>query len=176
MKKIAVGSQNPVKIEAVRLAFDKVWPEEEWSVQGVDVESGVPDQPMSDSESITGATNRAERALSSSDADFAVGLEGGIQQINGSYFVCGWVVIIDKEGNSSVGSSVRIVLPEKMMELIQEGYEVGEVNDKIFNRDNSKQDNGHFGLMTNNVITRTHGYTDGVVAALALFIHPELRT
>ena len=63
MKKVAVGSKNPVKIEAVRLAFKTAWPRKEWAVEGVEVDSGVPDQPMSDEESICGARNRAQRSL-----------------------------------------------------------------------------------------------------------------
>lgn len=175
MKKIAVGSKNPVKIQAVKQAFEKVWPDEVWHVEGTDVDSGVPDQPMSDSESIKGATNRATRALRALNPNFAVGLEGGIQEIDGKYFDCGWVVVKDKEGNIGVGSSVRMIVPKKMMKLIREGYELGDVDDKIFGLENTKHGSGHFGLMTKDAITRTHGYTDGVIAALTLFIHPDLR-
>ncbi len=52
--------------------------------------------------------------------------------------------------------------------------ELGEALDKIFNRINTKQAEGHFGLMTNKVITRTQGYRDGVIMALARFIQPQL--
>lgn len=53
--KVAVGSLNPVKIEGTRAAFEALWPEEQWDVEGVNVNSGVSDQPMSDGESIKGA-------------------------------------------------------------------------------------------------------------------------
>ena len=52
--KIAVGSENPVKINAVKHAFKLVWPKKKWEVIGVKVTSGVSDQPMSDVESIKG--------------------------------------------------------------------------------------------------------------------------
>lgn len=52
---VAVGSTNPVKIEASKLAFEAVWPKRVFEVEGVSVSSGVSDQPMSDQESITGA-------------------------------------------------------------------------------------------------------------------------
>lgn len=41
MKKVAVGSKNPVKVDAVRIAFERVWPEEKWVVEGAEVKSEV---------------------------------------------------------------------------------------------------------------------------------------
>lgn len=37
--KVVVGSTNPVKINAVKLAFEKVWPNEKWEVTGIKVSS-----------------------------------------------------------------------------------------------------------------------------------------
>ena len=100
---VAVGSENPVKIESVRLAFQKIWPETVWVVQGVAVPSGVSDQPMSDAESIQGARNRAIACGKQLGAAYGVGLEGGIQQIGEQYFECGWMVIIDATGKKVSG-------------------------------------------------------------------------
>ena len=172
--KIAVGSQNPVKIEAVRLAFEELWPEERWVVEGVNVSSGVSDQPMSDEESIQGARNRAERSIKELHADYGVGLEGGLHQIGELYFDCGWVAVVDRQGIEGIGSTAKIPTPPRMVEMIKKGMEIGVVNDLIFGTQNSKQGDGHFGLMTKNVITRRSGYRDGVVMALSRFVHPEL--
>lgn len=172
--RVAIGSKNPVKIEAVKEAFQKVWPDKKFEFVGVEVSSGVPDQPMSDEESIKGATNRATRAKSAVEADFGVGLEGGLQKIGERWFDCGWIVVIDNEGKAGVGSSLRLEAPTKMMEFIHQGIELGKVNDILFKIENSKHDQGHFGLMTNNVIKRKEGYRDGIIAALAAFMHPEL--
>lgn len=172
--KIAIGSKNPVKIAAVQDAFELVWPDENFVFEGSDVASGVPDQPMSDEESILGATNRAERALEALGADFGVGLEGGIQQIGEKYFDCGWIVVVDKDGKKGVGSSIRMAVPFKMIKMIKEGKELGTVVDIVFGTQNSKHAGGHFGLMTNSGVTRLSGYRDGVISALAAFIHPEV--
>src|SRR3989344_4029632 len=94
--KVAVGSKNPVKIEAVKRAFEIIWPEKKWDVLGVEVSSGVSNQPMSDLESIKGATTRAKRAIKALKADFGVGLEGGLQKIKKDWFDCGWIVVINK--------------------------------------------------------------------------------
>jgi len=172
--KVAVGSKNPVKIEAVKLAFEKVFPKEHWDVEGADVASGVSDQPMSDEESIRGARARAQKARDALNADFGVGLEGGLQQIGNDWFDCGWISIFDTQGIEGIGSSVRMHTPDKMIEMVHEGMELGLVNDKLFGIENSKQGDGHFGLMTKNAITRTTGYTEAVIAALARFIRPEV--
>lgn len=171
---MAVGSKNPVKIEAVRLAFEQIWPKKKWRVIGIKVNHGITDQPMSDRESIQGAKNRSRRALKKLGADFGVGLEGGLQKIGKLWFDCGWAVVVDKQGKIGIGSTARMIVPARIIKLVKQGKELGEALDKIFNRTNVKQAEGHFGLMTNKVITRTQGYRDGVIMALARFIQPQL--
>lgn len=174
-KKVAVGSKNPVKVEAVRLAFSDVWPEIEWVVNGSDVASGVSDQPMSDKESVKGAINRAKRALKELKADFGVGIEGGIQKIGSEYVDSGWVIVFEKSGKMGIGSSIRMHTPHKMMEMVLEkGLELGDACDILFSRKNTKQTEGQFGLLTKNLITRTDAYRSGVLSALVRFINPEL--
>lgn len=172
--KVAVGSKNPVKIKAVRLAFQTVWPDRKWSVSGVEAASGVSVQPMSDIESITGARNRAILAVKKLRADFGVGLEGGLQKIGKEYFDCGWVVVLDQNGNEGMGSTARILVPKKLIKMIKRGRELGEINDMVFGKRNSKQAEGYFGTMTNNAITRLKAYKHGVIVALSRFIHPNL--
>lgn len=172
--KVAIGSKNRVKIACVEEAFKKVWPERDFIFEGVEVSSSVPDQPMSDEESITGATNRAKRALEKTHADFGVGLEGGLQQTSGEWYDCGWIVVVDTKGMKGIGSTIKMAVPAKMIELIQQGKELGDVVDIVFGQHNSKQSGGHFGLMSNNIITRKDGYRDGVISALVAFLHPDL--
>lgn len=173
--RITVGSENPAKIEAVKQAFALIFPNEERELCGVDVAAGVSNQPMNDKESIKGARNRAVAALQSiPDADFAVGLEGGLESIAGHWFDCGWIVILSGTGEEGIGSTFRIEVPEKLMKLIRAGKELGEADDIIFQKINSRQSGGNFGLMTNNAVTRVQGYRDGVIAALSRFIHPDL--
>jgi len=174
MIKIAVGSTNPVKIKSVSLAFTKVWPHHHFDVQGVSVSSGVPSQPLSDTESIQGALNRARTAQKLLAADYGVGLEGGLQLIEKLWFNCGWMAVIDKQGIVGLGSTARIITPPPMVDMIKKGTELGSVVDHFFGTKNAKQGVGHFGLMTNQAITRESGYTDGVIMALVRFLHPEL--
>lgn len=172
--KIAVGSTNPVKIKATKDAFRTLWPNKKWKVECVKVPSGISDQPMSDEESIKGATTRAKKALKALKADFGVGLEGGLQKIGSKWFDCGWAVVVSKDGKVGIASTVRIETPTKLMKLIKKGIELGVANDLYFKKENSKQGQGHFGLMTNGTITRAQGYRDGLIMALTRFLHPEL--
>src|SRR6266568_722375 len=146
--KIAIGSKNPIKIKAAITAFQKVFPQEKLEVIGVEVISEVSNQPMSDKESIKGAETRARKAISLLQADYGVGMEGGLQEIDGMWFDCGWIVIIDKFGDKGIGSSGRIHTPKKIMDLIHQGLEIGHANDLLFQKKNSKESLGHFGLMT----------------------------
>lgn len=171
---VAVGSTNPVKTAAVKQAFKKVFPKTRWQVVSLEVASGVTAQPMNDNESLIGARNRARKALKKIGADYGVGLEGGLQKIGKLWFDCGWVVVVDKAGREGVGSTVKMLVPPVMMKLIKQGRELGDACDVIFKTKNAKQAEGHFGLMTKNAISRTAGYRDGVISALARFIHPQL--
>ncbi len=133
--KVVVGSNNPVKIEATKLAFEKVWPDEKFEVIGFDIESGVSAQPMSAEESLKGARNRAKMAFEKMKADFAVGAEGGLEEINGKWFDCGWIVVVDKKGNEGVGTSVRMETPIRFMEkVLKEGMEIGDIDDNFFKK------------------------------------------
>lgn len=172
--KIAVGSTNPVKIEATRQAFKKVWPKKKWEVTDLEIPSGVSHQPKSDLESIKGATNRAKGALQQGKADFGVGLEGGISKINGVWFDTAWIVIIAKNGKKGIGSTINMPTPPSFIKKVEKGMEIGHIDDEVFKRQNSKHQEGHFGLMTKNALTRESAYIEGVVSALVPFINPKL--
>lgn len=172
--KVGVGSTNPVKIEATRNAFQKVWPGKIWEIVGVEVESGVSSQPMSDAESIKGATNRAKRALKTANADYGVGLEGGIHKTNGLWFDTGWAVVVDKKGTLGIGTSIRMQSPPAMMKYVKKGMELGDIDDMLFGKKNTKHKQGHFGLMSKGVLLREEAYQHGVISALVRFLHPKL--
>jgi inosine/xanthosine triphosphatase len=171
---IAVGTKNPAKLNAVKLAYQKMFPHKVVVVKGYQVNSGVSDQPMSDAECVIGAKNRAINALSKNpQAVYGIGLEGGIDEVSGEWYDCGWCAITDQNGAIGLASSARIPTPGPIMKHIRQGKELGEVIDILFNRVNVKQAEGHFGLMTNNAVTRTDGYMHAVCLAFSRFLHPE---
>ena len=171
---VAVGSRNPAKIEAARLAFGALWPGPLEGVRGCDVSSGVAAQPMTDAEAIRGARNRAARAIGHGHADYGVGIEGGLEQTEGSWFNSGWAVVVDRTGREGVGSTLRMQVPPALMELVLAGQELGEACDVVFGRTNAKGAEGFVGLMTGNALHRTGALCDAVIAALTPFLHPAL--
>uniref|UniRef100_A0A0G4HWP0 inosine/xanthosine triphosphatase n=1 Tax=Chromera velia CCMP2878 TaxID=1169474 RepID=A0A0G4HWP0_9ALVE len=70
---IVVGSQSKIKLEAVRGVFTKS------RVEGVDVVSAVPDQPVGEQETLVGALHRAYASREAMpDADLWIGIENGM--------------------------------------------------------------------------------------------------
>jgi non-canonical (house-cleaning) NTP pyrophosphatase len=52
--------------------------------------------------------------------------------------------------------------------------ELGEADDLVFGRSNSKQDNGAIGLLTGDVIDRAQLYEQAVILALVPFKNPDM--
>jgi inosine/xanthosine triphosphatase len=170
--KIAVGSLNPVKIKAVDNAFKKI--SHNYEIIGINVESGVSMQPLSDIEAVKGAENRAIGALTSLNADYGIGLEGAAIELPWGMFLTGWVVIIDKNGLIGRASGSRIPLPDSIAEKIRMGMELGPLMDYLLKIENTKQKNGAVGFFTNNNITRSRAFEDNIYSALAPFFHFDL--
>lgn len=174
-KKIVLASHNPVKIRATYDAFRRMFPGEDFDIERVNVPSGVSSQPMTDEETLAGALNRARNAQSSTPgADFWVGIEGGVERSqNGGLQAFAWMVVQsgDQIGRGRTGS---FFLPPRVAQLIQQGMELGEADDIVFERVNSKQDDGAVGILTGNVIDRKRLYEHALVLALIPFKNPHL--
>ncbi len=171
--KVAVGSQNPVKIEAVKSAFKKVFGDCE--VVDVSVLSGVSDMPTSFSATVQGAKNRAQRAREKVDADFGVGLEGGLEDKLGETFLSGFVAIVDKDNVWGYGQGTGLLMPKKIIEKIRkENRELGDVMDEIRSVKNTKQHEGCVGFFTDNLISRQESFELPIIYALSRFTKKEM--
>lgn len=173
--KILVGSKNPVKIEAVREAFKKYFNEIE--TVGFDVDSKVPNQPFED-ETFFGAENRTFELKKINEqqnlnADYFIGIEGGISNNFNRWFAYGAVCIMNPEGKKGFGTSAHFELPEKVIKEIKSGKELGHVMDEIQNIQNTKQKKGAIGYFTNDKLTRKDLYIPGIITALIPFLHKE---
>ncbi|MEL7001981.1 MAG: inosine/xanthosine triphosphatase [Bacteroidota bacterium] len=173
MKKVIIASKNPVKINAVKIGFMKIFPSEEFEFVGVSVPSEVADQPMTSEETLLGAENRAKNAMQTHQADYWAGVEGGIELQGDDMQAFAWIVIADnsKKGKAQTGI---FILPQKVADLVRSGKELGEADDIVFGHSNSKQKNGAVGLLTKDVIDRTSYYAEAVVLALIPFINQDL--
>ncbi len=170
---VAVGSKNPTKINPVKQVFSKHF--KKVKVIGVDVVSGVSNQPMSDEEIYTGALNRAKNSIKKvKDAEFGVGIEGGLHENEYGWFERSLVVIVDKKGNIGIGASGGIVLPEIIVNKIKQGKNLEQAMDELFETKKIGEGIGMFGLMTKGVVTRSRGVKHGVAFALGRFLHEDL--
>jgi len=175
MKKVIVASTNPVKIEAAQIGFARMFPNENFDVQGVSAPSEVSDQPMSSDETLRGATNRAHNvAKLATEADYWIGVEGGIEDVNEELEVFAWVVVKARDGKIGKGKTGSFFLPQKIAELVRQGVELGEADDIVFSRKNSKQANGAIGILTDDALTRTTYYEPAVIMALIPFKNETL--
>lgn len=175
-KLVIVGSKNPVKVSCTASAFHQAF-EGAFLVEGLNISSGVSEQPYGDEETYEGAFNRSNNAkLAFPEADYWVGIEGGVDLIDGEMHAFAWVVIIDKEGKIGKAKTSTFFLPKAIAQLVESGMELGEADDKVFNRSNSKQENGAVGILTNGAVDRKEYYQQAVVLALIPFLQTDLYT
>jgi inosine/xanthosine triphosphatase len=174
MKTIVIASKNPVKIQATLNGFQRMFPSEIYQVEMVSVTSGVGDQPASNQETLQGALNRANGAAElAPGADYWVGIEGGIEDYGTEMAAFAWIVVQSQDlcGKGRTGS---FFLPGEVSDLVRAGKELGEADDIVFQKSNSKQKDGAIGILTGNVVDRTSLYEQAVILALVPFKNPAL--
>jgi inosine/xanthosine triphosphatase len=173
MSKIIVASKNPVKVQATQDAFERFF-NKPFEAEGISIPSNVPDQPIGDEETYTGALNRATGAKQTRpDADFWIGIEGGITTTRGEMETFAWMVVLGKDGQGHARTA-GFFLPPRVAELVNQGYELGDADDIVFGASNSKQKTGALGLLTKDVLTRHELYLPAIMMALIPFRNPEL--
>ena len=65
-------------------------------------------------------------------------------------------------------------LPPAVVQLVQEGVELGDANDRVFMRTGSKHTDGAVGILTHGLIDRTEYYQHALVLALIPFVNSTL--
>ncbi len=117
--KVIVASENPVKLRATREAFRNQFPGEEIECIALTVDSGVDDQPFSDDETRHGAINRSHNACElQPEADYWVGLEGGVDTFNGQLMTFAWMAVLGPGGRTSTARTVTLPLPPGVKKLV----------------------------------------------------------
>jgi inosine/xanthosine triphosphatase len=224
---IAVGSTNPVKVQAVELALQQCLTQASatgiviphLAIHGLNVESCVPNQPMGNQQTMEGAKNRAKNAYNEYMIQFhvrphlAIAMEGGLeaidnplrpnsesndaQQIESNMFCMAWMAVYgirdsflngifvvdpslgtvsrtDNEPVFGIAKSGMFVLPQAIVEHINNGLELGEADDIVFSRSNSKHGASTVGKLTNDLINRATFYQHAIVLAMTPWFHPHL--
>ncbi|MGJ3233560.1 MULTISPECIES: inosine/xanthosine triphosphatase [Marivirga] len=168
-QKIIIASKNPVKIEATQAGFHRMFKNESFVFEGISVPSEVRDQPMSNKETLDGARNRAKNAKDQfPNAEYWVGIEGGIHDDVFGMQAFAWIVILSNEKLSQAQTAI-FYLPEPIANMVRGGVELGAADDQYFGRSNSKQKDGAVGILTKGEIDRKAYYEHAMVMALIPF-------
>ena len=169
MDRVAVGSTNPVKVGATdRVVADHI----DADVVGIAVDSGVPEQPRGRAETVTGAENRAARALEAEpDATYGVGIEGGVADLEyrpGLYLIM-WAAVSDGE-RVERGGGPTLRLPDDIAERVRDREELGPVLDDLLDTDGIKKRAGAAGVLTGGAIDRESALAHAVAGAYGPFV------
>ncbi|KSW11342.1 hypothetical protein CF15_00265 [Pyrodictium occultum] len=170
---VAVGSSNPVKVNAVRRAIRLLCLAD---VHGVEVESGIPSQPLGLREIVLGAVNRAVNALRKLNADYGVGVEAGVIETTIEPLELQAAAIVDREERVTIGLSQAFPVPRDWMSKLRERIELGDIASRITRRADIGERLGLIGYLTGGHVTRTDLTYNAVVMALVPRLNPSLYT
>ena len=166
LRRVVVGSTNPVKVGAARAVLQRLAPGVE--VTGHAIRSGVPDQPWGDDETIRGALARARGACALDGAEMGIGIEGGVVAMgDGRVRTCAWAAVVTREGRDGVGGSLAMQLPEPIAALVRGGLELGHAMDRVTGEHDVKRGPGAVGILTAGLVSRQEAYEVLVAYALA---------
>ncbi len=167
---IMLGSQNPVKFQAVQEVMATIPLFAQAVIQPVDVESGVSRQPRGLEETILGAGHRAKKAFL--QGDLGIGLESGIIDVTQTRtgFMNLTACVIFDGTTAFTGLGPAFELPyEVTSKVIDEGLELSSAVQASGMSDNPRigYDQGIIGLMTKGRVTRMEYIKPAVLMALA---------
>lgn len=165
--KAIIGTMNPGKIEGAKKALEAFYDDVE--VLGYKAESEVGDQPVSE-ETLQGARNRALNTMKYAkdnkvDADYFMGIESGIIELYGTWYIANAAVVMDKDGYESIGYGPIFPVPKKYVKDIIE-TDFGHVVEKIFNQSDLGKSVGGINGLTNHSISRIDITRESFIMAL----------
>jgi inosine/xanthosine triphosphatase len=184
--KVIIASVRVPKVNGVKRAFHKLSAHlgfEELEFEPMEIESGVKATPLSVEELLTGARQRAEAAMSKvargsgrSDVMYSVGVEGGVSVFLDKPFLQSWACVFDGK-RMSFGSSGSIELPPAIADaVVRDGADLGEVIDHFAGQMNVRSNQGTWGILTGDLITREDSFELATLNALAPFFNGTLYT
>jgi len=183
-KVIYVGSLNPVKVNAVRNAFNKYFTN--FEIFKIKADSHVPNQPIGMDLIIKGAINRAKASINHLIENkiafkeiFGIGIEAGLVEVTYAkprYMDFQFCVIMDENNDISIGSGVAFEYPPSVINGLfsQKDTEIGKIIGRLANNMNLKNEGGAISFLSQNVITREEILTQAVICALLPRINKEL--
>jgi inosine/xanthosine triphosphatase len=166
---------------------------------GVDVPSGVRHTPLTREDLMAGARQRAEALvkIAAEKAEpwkYFVGLEGGFDVIAGLdaipdlnifpdldivreaerrwVFLQSWAYVTDSSGRGAYGQSGAILVPEQLARtVVDDGVELSEAIDTFAGKENIRDREGAWGILTGNLISRQESFRVAGINAFAPFFN-----
>lgn len=190
VRRVRVGSAKEPKIEAVRSALAAFVSGVE--IEGVSVESGVPEQPVGLDEIAAGARNRARRAFEGGggrDIDLGFGIEDGLVELSlgghSEVLNIGCALVTDGRRESLGLSSGFAYPPDCTAPALLRREDIGSVFDRLWRDYRGTGDGsgtvepsgagiGNIGKLTLGVLPRSEYGRHAVICALLKFLHPSL--
>lgn len=185
---IGIGTKNPAKLKACGNAIEKLKKTFPAAFKnGVRFESclaksGVSDMPLSTEETTLGARNRALFTYTFLEKShlpaFTIGMEGGVFPVpqsngNADYMLQNWVYVYNGQ-EGFYGVSAGVTLPEKMARLlITQKKELAEVIDTETGQQNIRSKNGAFGILTEDLYTRSQAFESALINAFTPFFNSK---
>lgn len=164
---IVVGSENPLKLKAVR---HSKWGLVTGTVIGRAVESGEPAQPIGYEQIGRGAKRRASGALEiEKAADLGFGLESGVIKFDERYLDTGLVVCIGRTGIIGRGATVGVPVPQEVALRIQAGQEMVEALAEAYQLDDI-QDRDCVSVLTGGRLSGVAFYQQAATLALTDYL------
>jgi len=156
--KIKIGSMNKSKIEAVEEILRDYPHLAQAEVIGIEVESGVANQPKSLEEVVLGAKNRARNVFSG--CDYSIGLEAGLMAVPGTksgymdVTVC--AIYNGQEFYLGLSSAWEFPNPAIMKTIIDDGLDMSQAVNKhgLTNNPAIGSEEGAIGILTKGRMTR----------------------
>jgi len=164
--RVAVGTKNEVKLNAVKNVFAKVFSDLE--ILNSEAPSGVSEQPWDD-DTITGARNRAESAMEKfKKAQFGIGIEAGLIHNDklDKHFDVQYCAIVDRGGRVTYGHGSGFYYPDKVFDGVKAGSTVGEVMSKVTGVSDIGRKQGAIGHLSNGLLTRESLTEQAVLMAM----------
>ncbi|MGI0134019.1 MAG: DUF84 family protein [Candidatus Micrarchaeaceae archaeon] len=169
--KFVLGSTNEAKRQATELLLREVYGGK-FSLECVDVDSGVSETPTNDDEGIRGALLRiahAEDVLPGRDGYF--GLEGIITANTYGTFLCGWAVLRLKNGRVGFGCSAKVRLPDELVEGLSSFRKLSDITATAYpDMATLLPVQGTNGVITNGMYTRVDVFTDALRCAFGAVV------
>ncbi len=171
--KVAVGSTNKVKIDAVRNIFTQAFGLIE--VVSVEPEHSIGKQPR-EKQTIEGAIQRAKNALAKTGADLGVGIEAGLfyNSVLQKHLDIQYCAIVDSAGKMTVGHGPGFEYPPEVIRAVLNGGTVGDTMSQITEIEKIGHKQGSIGYLSDGLIDRTSLTEIAVLMALIPRIRKEL--